>query len=90
MDDTAVVFAPIAQDENAIVRQRMLSGQLPRGPAQELFGRRGTGAQCSCCDQVITTDQIEFEIHACAPESEHSCLMMHSHCMRIWYDEWDR
>jgi len=81
MDDASQIFDP-AQHERALVRERLRSGALPRGPAQEQFGGNGTGAICNCCDQVISPDQIEFEIHAGA------VLMMHSHCMRIWYDEW--
>lgn len=71
-----------SRHERALVRERLQSGALPRGPARELFGGNGSGAICNCCDQVISPDPIEFEIHA------GSVLMMHSHCMRIWYDEW--
>jgi len=81
MDDSAEIFDP-AQHERTLVRERMRSGMLPRGPAHELFGGNGTGAICNCCDRIITPDQIEFEIHA------GSVLVMHSHCMRLWYDEW--
>jgi len=90
MDDSFVVCDPIGQDEKVLVRQRMRSGQLPPGPASELFGGHGTGALCSCCDRVIREDQIEFEIHTANEQCEQLRLMMHSHCMRIWYDEWAR
>lgn len=88
MDDSVVIFDSTDENERALVRQRMRSGELPPGPAHELFGGRGTGAQCSCCDRLITPDQIEFEIHAASQGDAELRLMMHSHCMRIWYDEW--
>lgn len=81
MDDSSEIIDP-ARHERARVRERLQAGLLPRGPAHELFGGNGTGAICHCCDQVITPDQIEFEIHV------GSVLMMHSHCMRLWFDEW--
>jgi len=90
MDDAAEILTPIDQDEKTLVRQRMRSGRLPPGPANELFGGHGTGALCSCCDRVISPDQIQFEIHAATDGAEQLRLMMHSHCMRIWYDEWSR
>jgi hypothetical protein len=85
MDSPLGFFAPVVHDEKDLVLQRLRSGELPRGPAQELFGGRGTGACCSGCNRVITVDQIEFEIHAGETQDP---LMMHSHCMRIWFDEW--
>jgi hypothetical protein len=81
MDESSQIFDPV-QQERALVRERLRTGALPRGPAQELFGGNGTGVVCDGCDRVISADQIEFEIHA------GSVVMMHSHCMRIWYDEW--
>ena len=81
MDDSSATCDP-TQQERVLVRERMRAGLLPRGPARELFGGHGTGAICHCCDQVITPDQIEFEIHV-GP-----VLLMHSHCMRLWFDEW--
>jgi hypothetical protein len=84
MDAAFEIFDPVV-NEKELVLERMRSGALPPGPARELFGGHGTGAQCSGCDQVIRTDQIEFEIHA---EASPATLMMHSHCMRIWYDQW--
>jgi hypothetical protein len=88
MADSSVRFDSIDPAQQILVRQRMRSGQLPRGPVQELFGGPGSGALCSCCDRVISADQIEFEIHAANDQCEQLRLMMHSHCMRIWYDEW--
>jgi hypothetical protein len=85
MDTPFEIFDPVTQDERELVLERMRSGALPPGPAQELFGGQGTGSHCSGCNRIITADQIEFEIHA-GPEP--AALMMHSHCMRIWYDEW--
>jgi hypothetical protein len=88
MDDSTDNFDAIDLDEKILVRQRIRSGRLPPGPVNELFGGTGTGALCSCCDRVISADQIAFEIHAASDGSEQLRLMMHSHCMRIWYDEW--
>jgi len=90
MNDALVTFDSTDEDEKARVRQRMRTGLLPPGPANELFGGHGTGALCSCCDRVIREDEIEFEIHAATDGAEQLRLMMHSHCMRIWYDEWAR
>jgi hypothetical protein len=81
MDDIPETFDR-AEPERMLVRDRTQRGVLPRGPARELYGGNGTGATCSGCDRVIRPDQIEFEIHA------GSVLIMHSHCMRIWFDEW--
>jgi hypothetical protein len=75
---------PASRNERAMVHERLRSGMLPRGPARELFGGHGTGAVCSCCGLIITPEQIEFEIHAGSVDP----LMMHSHCLRLWFDEW--
>lgn len=88
MDDSSVIRDPTVRDEETLVRQRMRSGRLPPGPVIELYGGQGTRALCSCCDRVISADQIEFEIQVSNCQSEQLRLMMHSHCMRIWYDEW--
>jgi hypothetical protein len=85
MDSPLDFLDPAVHDEKARVLGRMRSGALPPGPAQELFGGHGTGAHYCGCDRIIFADQIEFEIHAGAASA---ALTMHSHCMRIWYDEW--
>jgi hypothetical protein len=44
-----------------LIRRKIQSGVLPNVPAKEIWGGRGTGAQCAACDRTINPSEPEIE-----------------------------
>jgi hypothetical protein len=66
-----------------LIRARIRSGRLPRDQGHRLFGGKGEGTLCACCDRFITSAEIQFDI-----ESPHAgewvSHAMHLHCFELW------
>jgi len=43
------------------IRQKIAAGVLPRAPAREIWGGRGTGETCAACDRKIAPHESEIE-----------------------------
>ncbi len=74
-----------AEEVLALIRERVRTGQLPRGPGDKTYGSKGTNTACACCGRKIGLQEIEYEVHfnsSPRPFSTHFC------CYQIWWGEW--
>jgi hypothetical protein len=74
----------IADEVRRVIQARILAGQLPRAGNHEMFGRKGDGLLCACCDEVITPQQIEYVAEFA--DSSALTLPLHAHCYRMWLE----
>jgi hypothetical protein len=73
---------PVAQTR-ALVRERMVSGRLPRLIPEKLYAGRGSSTRCAVCSQPITPQQIEYEVAISASK----WLVFHMQCHNVWLAE---
>jgi hypothetical protein len=73
-----------ADEIRQLIQTRILSGQLPRAGKHEMFGRKGDGLLCACCDGVITPQQIEYVAEFA--ELGAVTLPIHADCYRAWLE----
>ena len=66
------------------VRARMRSGRLPAADGYRVFGVKGDGSVCACCDRAITDAEIQFDVECHNPNSGWSPLSMHLNCFHTW------
>jgi hypothetical protein len=74
-----------AKELLALIRERVRTGQLPRGPGDKTYGSKGSNTTCACCGRNIASHEIEYEVHF------NSCLRTfatHLSCYQIWWGEW--
>lgn len=81
---TAATFA--ATELRDLIRTRIRSGRLPRPQGHRLFGGRGDGTLCACCDRFITSAEIQFDIESPAADGWES-HPMHLDCFELWRSE---
>jgi len=67
----------------ALVRERLVSGRLPRAIPETVYAGRGTSTRCAACSQPITPQQIEYEVAVSGTES----LVFHMRCHDVWLAE---
>jgi len=68
------------------IRARIRSGRLPRAQGHRLFGGKGHGTLCACCDRFITSSQIQFDIES--PRADGWVAHpMHLDCFELWRSE---
>jgi hypothetical protein len=72
-----------SRDVAASIRDKIRSGllPLPSEPPQKCYGGKGTGQLCDGCDEVITPEQIEYELGI----SESRTLSFHDECLVAWH-----
>jgi len=68
------------------IRARIRSGRLPGPEGHRLFGGKGDGTICACCDRFITSSEIQFDVESPRAGSwvSHS---MHLACFELWRSE---
>jgi hypothetical protein len=73
----------MANDVAASICDKIRSGALPPPPEtpQKCFVGKGTSRLCDACDEVITPEQIEYEIDI----TESRTLRVHDACLALWH-----
>jgi hypothetical protein len=66
------------------VRARIRSGRLPTADSYRVFGVKGDGSVCACCDRSITDAEILFDVECHIPNSGWSPFSMHLNCFHSW------
>ena len=66
------------------IRQKILSGALPKEHCRVTWYGFGTGAICAACDQRIPPDDVEVE---CDLPSG-GMIRLHRTCYGVWSKEW--
>ena len=66
------------------IRQKLLVGELPKGPCRMTWYGVGQGGICQACDQPITKDDVEVE---CDLHSG-GTLRFHRRCHEEWAKAW--
>jgi hypothetical protein len=75
-------------DVRAKIVTRLRDGELPRAPANRLYGGLGSDSTCACCDRMISRNQLEFEVEfAAMAVGTPDKVVMHPQCLRLWYEE---
>lgn len=78
--------APADAELRELIRARIRAGRLPHPQGHRLFGGRGEGTLCACCDRFITSAEIQFDI-----ESQRAggwvSHAMHLDCFELWRSE---
>lgn len=69
-----------------LTQARMHAGQLPCAGIYEVFGRKGDGLSCACCDDLITREQIEYDVEVLSEMGAVTTLPMHVYCYHVWYE----
>jgi len=68
-------------DLRAHIRWQLETGTVPpRADNQKLYGGRGAGQACSCCDRPVGGGEVLYEIEL----SDQSLLAMHLQCFEMW------
>jgi hypothetical protein len=67
----------------ATIRDKIHSGVLPLPPVppEKCFVGKGTSRPCDGCDEVITPDEIEYELDI----AEGRTLRFHVKCLDAWH-----
>ena len=69
------------------IRNRIRSGRIPIATGYRLFGGKGDGSLCACCDRFITGAEIQFDVECPAPKGGWLSLPMHLNCFHAWCSE---
>ena len=76
------------QKVRSLVHGRLESGSLPPDTGQRVFGSRGDGARCACCDQGISDSEVQYELESSSEDGEPAgTVSMHMHCYQVWVQE---
>lgn len=70
---------------NAVIREKILAGVLPKENCRMTWYGPGRGGTCVACDQRITTGDVEVE---CDLPDGGGTITMHQRCYDIWVVEW--
>lgn len=65
------------------IRFKVASGALPLPAAspEKCFVGKGTKRPCDGCDEIITADQLEYELDI----AENQTLVFHANCLAAWH-----
>jgi hypothetical protein len=66
------------------IRARIRSGHLPPANTYRVFGVKGDGSPCACCDRCITDSEIQFDVECHTPQAGWSPFSMHLNCFHTW------
>ena len=69
-----------------LIDARIHAAQLPHAENYEVFGRKGDGLPCACCDAPINRPQIEYDVELLSKMGAVTTLPMHVACYRAWYE----
>ena len=71
----------MATDLATLVADKIRSGTLPLPPEspQKYFAGKGSGQRCDVCEQLITADQLEYEL-----DIDGRTLRFHDRCLDMW------
>ena len=75
--------SPADAELRDLIRTRIRLGRLPTAKGHRLFGGRGEGTPCACCDRFITSSQIQFDIESPRAGGWVSHAM-HQDCFELW------
>ncbi len=70
------------------VGNRLECGSLPPDTGQRIFGSRGDGSRCACCDQPITASDVQYDMDSSSEDGAASgTISMHLQCYEVWVQE---
>lgn len=69
-----------------LIQARIHAGQLPDASIYEVFGRKGDGLSCACCDDPISSHQIEYDVEVLSAMGAVTTLPMHLFCYHAWHE----
>jgi hypothetical protein len=76
------------QDSAALIRARLLSGELPTKPPVKVWVGKGTRKPCMGCDQPIPPEAIEYEIDLAGSTADRPVtLRFDEACLAVWRKE---
>ncbi len=79
---------PTAEPEiRELIRTRLVTGDLPRNVQYQIFGGKGDGVRCVCCDQPIGPHQVLYEVLSANKYGDGAALAMHLPCFNAWLIE---
>ncbi len=66
-------------------RAAVESGKLPSRAPDRTWGGPGVGAECSVCEQPVSKQEMEFEIHfVCDGDADLDNHHVHIRCFAAW------
>ena len=68
------------------IQARIHASQLPYADFYELYRRKGDGLPCACCDDPLTSPQIEYDVELCSAMGALTTLPMHARCYYAWHE----
>lgn len=73
------------------IAERLAAGILPHFRGQRVFGGRGEGKPCGCCDGPIAASDVQYDLDHrytsnTGGEPEVRSIPMHLHCYRVWVE----
>ena len=73
----------MANDVTGSIRDKIRSGSLPLPPEPppKCFVGKGTNRPCDACDEIITPEQIEYELDV----TDSRTLRFHDACLTAWH-----
>jgi hypothetical protein len=71
----------------ALIRSRLLSGDLPSGTEHHLVIRKKAGGHCCCCHQPIGREQAQYNVVVAAVYGDPASFAMHVACYSGWLSE---
>lgn len=72
------------EDLLAVIRQRILAGDLPKEHCRMTWYGPGQGAICVACSLPITPEDVEVECDL----ARGGTLRFHRRCYEIWSEVW--
>src|SRR5579862_148090 len=69
------------------IRTRIRSGNLPAAGTYRVFGVKGDGSVCACCDRCISSAEIQFDVECHCAKGGWAPLSMHLACFHTWRNE---
>jgi hypothetical protein len=76
------------QQVRTSVGTRLETGSLPPDTGQRIFGSRGDGTRCACCDQPITASEVQYDMDSSSEDGEVPLTVsMHLTCYEVWVQE---
>jgi hypothetical protein len=76
------------EELRALIRERIRTGQLPPVLGAKTFAGRGSNTPCDCCGQIISRQEIEYEVEVDpSPTDSTRSWIAHTQCHWIWWEE---
>jgi hypothetical protein len=68
-------------DRSALIRAKLVSGELPNAKPEKVWGGKGTGQRCSGCGRPITAADVEYELDL---PGARAAMRLHQACLEVW------